>query len=288
MLVVEEMGNLNRDGNSFMISENIPREPKGDIPLSAKKSMLHSSEVSRGNVVERRKGKEMEDSSLSQPTYQKRRKLIFIDETEETQAPSKLHTRSSARRFPIPTIWPGLVECENREIDEKKVELGKEDADAKETKKQLNKSQHVIAQFYQENKELRRKLAETISETPVSQIQEGRRSPTSPTGGEKNISWLKKKLRDAQDVIIELREENMISKERIMEHFKECRPAIDDACASLSDAQSKLKRNAVLLRQVKSLNKQNLSLRKTIRDLRLQGKLEKEDKDKLNLLDEVV
>jgi hypothetical protein len=59
---------------------------------------------------------------------------------------------------------------------------------------------------------------------------------------------LKKHLREAQDVIIETREEKRISEERIMETFKECIPDIDDACASLSDAQSKLKRNSALLR----------------------------------------
>jgi hypothetical protein len=195
MLVVEELGNLNKDWNSFLISENIPRDPKGDIPLSAEKSTLHSSEVRRGDVTERRKGKEMEDSSLSQPTSQKRSKLRFTDETEEIQAPSKPRTRSSARRFPIPTIQPELVECANQGIDEKKVELGEEDANTKEVKQQLKKSQHVIAQFYQENRELRRKLAEKIPETPASQSQAGQRSPTSPTGGEKNINWLKKQAK---------------------------------------------------------------------------------------------
>jgi hypothetical protein len=121
--------------------------------------------VRGGYVVERRKGKEMEDSSLSQPTSKKRRKLRFIDETEETQAPSKLCTRSSARIFPIPTIHLGLVECANQGIDEKQVELGEEDADTKEVKKQLKKPQHVIAQFYQENRELIRNLEERILET---------------------------------------------------------------------------------------------------------------------------
>jgi hypothetical protein len=109
MSMVEEMGNLNRDWNSFVILEKLTRDPKGDIPLSAKKSTLHNSKVSNGNVVERRKGKEMEDSSLSHPTSQKRSKLTFTDETEETQAQSKPCTKSSARIFPIPTIHPGLV-----------------------------------------------------------------------------------------------------------------------------------------------------------------------------------
>jgi hypothetical protein len=35
-----------------MISANIPRDPKGDIPLSAEKLTLHSSEVRRGGFVE--------------------------------------------------------------------------------------------------------------------------------------------------------------------------------------------------------------------------------------------
>ena len=65
MMVVEELRNLNRDRNFFLISANIPRYPKGDIHLSAEKSTLHSSEVIRGSVVEERKGKEIEYSSLS-------------------------------------------------------------------------------------------------------------------------------------------------------------------------------------------------------------------------------
>jgi hypothetical protein len=65
-----------------------------------------------------------------------------------------------------------------------------------------------------------------------------------------------------------------MSEEKVMEYFKECITSIDNACETLSGSQSKLKRNAVLLRQVKSLNKQNLSLRKTVRYLRLQVKLE--------------
>jgi hypothetical protein len=42
------------------------------------------------------------------------------------------------------------------------VELGDEDTNTKEEKHQLRKVQHVISQFYQENKELRRTLVEKI------------------------------------------------------------------------------------------------------------------------------
>jgi hypothetical protein len=48
------------------------------------------------------------------------------------------------------------------------VDLGEDDANTKEVKHKLNKSQHVIAQFYQESRELRRQLAEKIPETLAS------------------------------------------------------------------------------------------------------------------------
>ena len=113
------------------------------------------------------------------------------------------------------------------------------------------------------------------------------KSPNSPTEGEKNIRWMNKQLREAQNEIIKLREERRLIDDRTMRHFKECIPARENACATLSNAQSKLKRNATLLRQVGNLKRQNLSLRKENRALILQVKLNKEAKDRLNLLVEV-
>jgi len=63
-----------------------------------------------------------------------------------------------------------------------------------------------------------------------------------------NVNCLKKQLREAQDVIMELREEEGMSEKKITENFKECRPPIDNACETLSNGQSKLKRNVVLLK----------------------------------------
>jgi hypothetical protein len=48
-----------------------------------------------------------------------------------------------------------------------------------------------------------------------------------------------------------------------MKHFKEFKIARDNACASLSNAESKLKINAALFRKVGNLKVQNLTLRKT-------------------------
>jgi hypothetical protein len=49
---------------------------------------------------------------------------------------------------------------------------------------------------------------------------------------------------------------------------------MDNDCMALVDAQAKLKGNVVLWRQVKNMNKRNWSLRKTLKVLRLQVRLE--------------
>jgi hypothetical protein len=72
-----------------------------------------------------------------------------------------------------------------------------------------------------------------------------------------------------------------------MKHFQECKPAIDDACASFSNAQSKLKRNAALLRQVGNLKVQNLTLRKENMYLKQKMQLNDEARRWLELLAEV-
>jgi hypothetical protein len=101
MLVVEELRHLNKDWDSFLISANIPKEPKGDIPLSAEKSALHSAEARKEDATEKRKGKEIEDLSFSQPTSQKKSRPRLTNKTEEIQAPSKPRTKSVAKRFPM-------------------------------------------------------------------------------------------------------------------------------------------------------------------------------------------
>ena len=75
---------------------------------------------------------------------------------------------------------------------------------------------------------------------------------------------------------------------RIQRHFQECGPAIKKSCASLSNAQSKFIRNALLFRQVGNLKRQNLSLRKENRSLKLRVKIDDEFGGKLDLLEEVV
>jgi hypothetical protein len=44
---------------------NIPRAPKGDIPLSLEESTLHSSETRKEDITGKRKGKELEGLSFN-------------------------------------------------------------------------------------------------------------------------------------------------------------------------------------------------------------------------------
>jgi hypothetical protein len=65
-------------------------------------------------------------------------------------------------------------------------------------------------------------MAERTIETPALQSLAG------------TVNWLKKQLRKAQDIIIQVQKEQRVLEERIIDHFKECIPAIDNACVSLT------------------------------------------------------
>jgi phage shock protein A len=56
-----------------------------------------------------------------------------------------------------------FVETVAQEMDEDQVKSGERDTKIREMQKQLKEAQHVIAQFYQERRELKRKLAEKVS-----------------------------------------------------------------------------------------------------------------------------
>jgi cell division septum initiation protein DivIVA len=60
----------------------------------------------------------------------------------------------------------------------------------------------VIAELYQENRELRRRLAEKDQEIPSSQGHVG------------STVWLQRRLREAQDTIVQLREAQRTTEEK--------------------------------------------------------------------------
>jgi hypothetical protein len=114
---------------------------------------------------------------------------------------------------------------------------------------QLKQAQLTIVELYQENRELRQRLSENTLKASASQGQEG------------NVTWIKSKLREEQDTIIQLCKTQRISEEINVNHFKECGPALENICATLANAQKRLKGNTVLQRQVINLKRCNWSLK---------------------------
>jgi chromosome segregation ATPase len=145
-------------------------------------------------------------------------------------------TNFVSKIFPMRTVQLEPVEGASKGIDERLVDLGEENENVQELSQQLKQAQHVITQCYQESRELRRHMSENTIEMPTLQSRAGQLPPTSPTTREGNVNWLKKHLQEAQDVIIELREEQRMPEEKIIEHFKEYIPSIDYSCASLASA----------------------------------------------------
>jgi hypothetical protein len=151
------------------------------------------------------KGKEIEDSSSQQPTPWKRGRPRLIKKPEETQAPNEPHTQSAAEKLLMHVVRLEPVEGSSRGISERQRRSGTENMEVQESSQQLKQAQLAIAELYQENRELRKQLAERTVETTTSQSREG------------NANWLKRQLREAQDIIIQLREEQRMSEERITE-----------------------------------------------------------------------
>jgi hypothetical protein len=61
-----------------------------------------------------------------------------------------------------------------------------------ETSQQLKQAKLAIVELYQENRELRQQLATKTMEASTTQGHEG------------NVTWLKRQLREAHDMIVQL------------------------------------------------------------------------------------
>jgi predicted RNase H-like nuclease (RuvC/YqgF family) len=90
---------------------------------------------------------------------------------------------------------------------------------------QLKQEKLAIAELYQENRELKRQLATKTAEASAAQSRGG------------NVVWLKRKLKEAQNVIVQLREAQRLAEEKHMEHPGECGAAEQGVCVALASAQ---------------------------------------------------
>jgi hypothetical protein len=193
LLVVEELRWLDKDWDSFLISTDIPRDPKGDFPLYARKTTLHRAGERMKEAMG--KGKEIEESSSQQPTPWKIGRPKLIKKPEETQAPSEPCAQSTVEKLLVRVVRLEPVEGSSRGISERQRRSDTESMEVQESSQQLKKAQLVIVELYQENRDLRKQLAKKTVEVTTSQSRAG------------NANWIKRQLREAQDEIIKLREE---------------------------------------------------------------------------------
>jgi hypothetical protein len=123
-----------------------------------------------------------------------------------------------------------------------------------------------------------RKL-QSQEETPAKiQPTETKKKKTTHGEGQHTFNRLRKQLREAQDVIIQLREENRRANMKFTELLDDCEPAIDNAIFMV-------RRNLPLHKQLKNMYQQNMTLRKENRTLKQNlQQVEIEEKGKLDLL----
>jgi len=135
--------------------------------------------------------------------------------------------RSVAEELIIRAIWLEFVggsSHENRSITRREDITRTNDQDPSQ---QLKQAKLAIAELYQENMELSRQLATKTTKDPTMQGHEG------------NVAWLKRQLREAQNVIVQLREVQRSTEERRIEHPREGKVVEKEACTDLANAQEK-------------------------------------------------
>jgi hypothetical protein len=118
LLVVEELRWLEKYWDSFIISFDIPKEPKGDFPLFTGETTFHSAGTRMEEAMG--KGKAIEESSSQQPTPRKIDRSRLIKKPEETQDPSEPCTQSVAEKLLMHVVHLEPVEVSSRGISERR------------------------------------------------------------------------------------------------------------------------------------------------------------------------
>jgi hypothetical protein len=112
----------------------------------------------------------------------------------------------------------------------------------------------------------------TQEETPAKrQRTRIEKKRTTYDEGQHTFKRLNKQLREAQDMIIQLREDNRRTKMQCVELLDDCEPAIDNAIFMV-------RRNQPLHKKLKNIYQQNLTLRKE--NITLKQNLQKLETDK--------
>jgi hypothetical protein len=240
----------------ILFSADIPRDPKGDPPLPTGETTSRSAEARIEGAAG--KGKTVEGSSPQQPVPRKRGRPRKNKNVEEAQAPNEPRTQSVAEKLLMCVVRLEPIEGSSWESCERWRRLGTESMDVRESSQQLKQVQLAIFELYQENRELRKKLAERNVEN-ISVAESRRECELAQETAQRSARCDHSAVRGTEDV----RGENHGALQRMWTgHGKRL-------CGSAS-AQMKLKGNAVLRRQVKNMKRRNWSLRKMLRVSRLQ------------------
>jgi hypothetical protein len=117
LVVVEELRRLEKYWDSFLISVNIPMDPKGDFPLPMGETTFHSAGEGMEEVV--RKGKVIEDLSSQHPVPEKRGRSRLIKKPKETQAPNEPCTQSASEKLLLHVVHLEPLEGSSRGINER-------------------------------------------------------------------------------------------------------------------------------------------------------------------------
>jgi hypothetical protein len=114
-------------------------------------------------------------------------------EGEGDRPKAELSARPTLEESVMPTNHSELVGTTGKGGRRRKGRVEESGASVENSAQQLEQAQFAIAELYQENRELRRQLAEKTQRIP-------------PQGRAGSTVWLQRQLREAQDMIVELRE----------------------------------------------------------------------------------
>jgi hypothetical protein len=113
-MVFKELRRLDKDWDLFLISADIPRDPKGYLPLPTGETTFRSAGSRMEEAVG--KGKEIEESSSQQPVPRKRGRLRLIKKLEEAQSPNEPCTQYVAEKLLMLVVRLETVQGSSRGI----------------------------------------------------------------------------------------------------------------------------------------------------------------------------
>jgi hypothetical protein len=172
-------------------------------------------------------GKMLEALSPQQQIPWRRGRPRKNKEAGEIQVPNKPRAKSVVEELLMRAIRLEPAEGTSRGSGSRTRRTDVMGTNVREPSQQLKQAQLVVAELYQENRELRQQLAAKTLEMSASQGHEG------------NVTWLKRQLREAQDTIVQLHETQRLSEERNVKHFRECEATEEKVRAALASVQKK-------------------------------------------------